>query len=154
MNEQSSYNPICKWTYNCGPRDFDFGADWGTLTIQRNSLLFIRLTLYFWNELDGWKTKTKIKTPPNAPTSEPYTFHGFLYHSWCKGVEGCAEKYFGLQYKFTCLMEIIYGGNSQQIVIDEYFFDSDTISNNLKFCKKDPLYNEFDSSCTDELPDC
>jgi len=147
-------NPKCMWTYNCEKRDYDFSVDWGTVTIQRNNLHYIRITLFFWNEIDEWITKSSIFTPPNSPTSQPYTFYAYIYHSWCKASEICVQNYFGKKYKFTTFVEILYGGNGQTLVIDEYDFDSDSISRNLKFCKTDLLYKEFAPDCTGELPDC
>jgi hypothetical protein len=115
----SSFNPNCFWTYNCGAKDYDFFATWGNLTVQRNNLQYIRISLYYWNEIDVWKTKSKTYILPNAPTSAPFTFNAQLIHSWCKGIQNCSQYYFGKQYKFSTLVEIIYGGNGQNLVIDE-----------------------------------
>jgi len=150
----SSFNPNCFWTYNCGAKDYDFFATWGNLTVQRNNLQYIRISLYYWNEIDGWKTKSQTFIPPNAPTSDPFTFNAQIIHSWCKGIQNCYQNYFGKQYKFSTLVEIIYGGNGHNLVIDEYFFDSNSVSTNLKYCKTDQFYNETHPSCTDELPNC
>ncbi len=150
----SNFIPDCFWTYNCGARDYDFSANWGNLTVQRKNLQYIRFTLYYWNEIDGWKTKSKTFIPPNPPTSDPFTFFAQLSLSWCKGIQNCYQAYFGKKYKFNTLVEIIYGGNGQQLVIDEYFYDSNSVSTNLKYCKTDPFYNETHPSCTNELPEC
>lgn len=106
----SIFNPNCYWTYNCGAKDYDFFATWGNLTVQRNNLQYIRISLYYWNEIDGWEIKSKTYIPPNAPTSDPYTVYAQLNHSWCKGIQNCYQNYFGKQYKFSTLVEIIYGG--------------------------------------------
>jgi hypothetical protein len=115
----SSFNPNCFWTYNCGAKDYDFFATCGNLTVQRNNLQYIRISLYYWNEIDVWKTKSKTYILPNAPTSAPFTFNAQLIHSRCKGIQNCSQYYFGKQYKFSTLVEIIYGGNGQNLVIDE-----------------------------------
>jgi len=154
-----NFNPECIWKFNCslngsGADDYDFFATWGNLTIHRNNLQYVRITLYYWNEVDGWKTKSKTYIPPNASTSDPYTFYAQLYYSWCKG-SGCnSPTYYGKKYKFNTLVEIIYGGNGQQLVIDEYYYDSNSISSNFKYCKTDPLYVEVHPDCTTRLPNC
>lgn len=89
-----NFTPTGYWTFNCGfngggANDFDFYyINWGNLTVQRNNLHYIRITLHFWNQIDGWKTKSKIFTPPNAPTSNPFTFYAEFHNSWCKGISG------------------------------------------------------------------
>lgn len=40
------------------------------------------------------------------------------------------------------------------MIVDEYFYDSDSIDTNLRFCRTDRLYREFAPACTDRLPEC
>ena len=150
----SILNPTCYWTYNCGAKDYDLFATWGNLTIQRNYLRYVRFSLFIWTNVDGWMTKTQTHTPINAPSSATFTFFGQLGKSWCKGTPGCNETYFGQIYKFHTLVEIMYGENNHNLNIDEFFFNSNSVSTNLKFCKTDPFYSETHSSCTNELPNC
>lgn len=147
------YIPEFWWTWNCGPADdYDCLADWGNLIIQRNNLRYIRTTLNFWNELDDWKQNSKVFTPPNAPTSEPFSVNPTIGYSWCKG--SCNSViYHKKNYKFITLLEIVYGGNGQQQVIDEYTFESDSVSKDLKFCKQDRYYIDR-WNCINNLLDC
>ena len=69
----SGFNPNCFWTSNCGAKDYDFYASWENLTVQRNNLQYIRISLYYWNEIDGWETKIT-----NFCSTE-YTNFGSLY---------------------------------------------------------------------------
>jgi hypothetical protein len=90
--------------------------------------------------------------PANLPYLINSKFH-FPLNQY-KGIQNCYQNYFGKQYKFSTLVEIIYGGNGHNLVIDEYIFDSNSVSTNLKYCKTDQFYNETHPSCTNELPDC
>lgn len=148
------YIPEFWWIWNCGSADdYDCLADQGNLTIQRNNLRYIKTTLNFWNELDGWKLISKTYIPPNAPTSKPYTFNPQLNSGFCKSSTCNHTDYFDKKYKFNTVFEIIYGGNGQSLVINEYFNDSKEISNNLRYCKNDPLYSDL-HNCADVLPVC
>jgi hypothetical protein len=71
------YIPNCLWRFNCspGPNDYDFYAQWGNLTIQLNYLRYIKIVLNFYNQIDGWIQKSQTFTPPNAPTSDPFSFY-------------------------------------------------------------------------------
>lgn len=150
-----NFEPDCFWTYNCGANDYDIYAVWGTLTVQRNYLRYVKIILNFYNQIDGWIQKSKTFIPPNAPTSDPFTFSAQLSDSWCKG-SGCDHTtYFGKKYKFNTSLFILSGGVGQYDYLDEeYIFNSNNISTNLKFCKTDLFYNETHPSCTDELPSC
>lgn len=151
----SNFISDCFWTYNCGARDYDIFATWENLTIQRNYLRYVKITLNFYTQLDGWLQKSKTFTPPNAPTSDPFTFYAQLSHSWCKGIPNCNQTYFGKKYRFNTCLFILSGGVGQYDLLDEeYIFNSDSVSTNLKFCKTDPFYNETHPSCTAELPNC
>lgn len=115
---------------------------------------YIKITLNLYNQLDGWIQKTKTFTPAGAPSSDPFTFYAELNHSWCK--HNCEHSaYFGKNYKFNTSLFVLSGGVGQYDYLDEdYIFNSDTVSTNLKFCKTDPLYSETHQSCTDQLPSC
>jgi hypothetical protein len=151
----SQYIPNFYWTFNCspGPNDYDYNAHWGEITIQRTNLQYIKVTLHHWNEIDGWKTTTRTFIPPNAPTSDPYSFNPSLGSGFCKSPDCNHENYFNKKYKFNTVFEIIYGGNGQQITIDEYFYDSNQISDNLKYCSNDLLYKDL-HNCFSNLPSC
>lgn len=151
-----NFNPNCFWKYNCslnesGADDYDFYANWGDLTVQRTNLQFIRISLFYWNSIDGWITRSKTSIPPNAPTSNPFSFYAQLYYGWCKGTNCNSSIYYGKRYNFSTLFEIIYGGNGSQLIIDEYLYDSPS---NLKYCKTDSLYVEIHPDCTNLLPEC
>lgn len=149
------YIPDFFWTFNCypGPNDYDCYANWGEVVVQRNELQYIRVTLHYWNEIDGWKLISKTYISPHAPTSKPYTFNPQLKSSFCKSSTCNHTDYFNKKYKFNTVFEIIYGGNGQLLVIDEYFYDSKEISNNLRYCKDDPLYSDL-HNCANVLPVC
>ncbi len=152
----ANFIPHCIWRFNCypGPDDYDFFATWGNLTIQRDFLRYVKSVLNFYNQIDGWIQKSKTFTPPDAPTSEPFTFNAELGHSWCK-INCDHTIYFGKTYKFNTSLFILSGGVGQHDYLDQdYIFDSDDISHNLKFCKTDPCYVEVSQACTDLLPDC
>jgi hypothetical protein len=111
-------------------------------------LQYVRATLHFWNEIDGWSTKSFNFIPPNAPTSDPYSFYAAIIDSWCVN---CGQDYNCKNYKFTTLLDIIYGGNGSALVIDEYQHDSE--SSGLKFCKQDKyFYDKY--NCSSEICDC
>lgn len=151
----SNFNPNCILKYNCGAEDFDFFATWGSLTVQRQFLRYIQITLNLYNQIDGWKNITKTFIPPNATSSLPFSFFAELNYCWCKTNTCDHTNYFGKKYKFNTSMFILSGGVPGIPYLDEeYTFNSDTISTNLKFCKTDPFYVEFDPVCTNKLPDC
>lgn len=88
-------------------------------------------------------TKTQIHTAINAPSSAPFLFFAQLVKSWCKCTSGCNVTYFGQIYKFHALVEIICGENSHNLNIDEFFFNSNSVSTNLKFYKTDPFITKL-----------
>ncbi len=150
-----SFKPDFFWTFNCspGPNDYDYNAGWGNISVQRNNLQYVKVTLHHWNEIDGWKTISRIYIPPNAPTSDPFNFNPQLGSGFCKSSSCNHQLYFRKKYKFNTVFEVVYGGNGQQIIIDEYFFDSDEVSNDLKYCNGDLLYKDL-HNCFAALPDC
>lgn len=113
----------------------------------------MQLILNFYNALDGWVQKSKTLIPPNAPTSNPFTFNASLYHSWCKGIQNCYQTYYGIGYKFNTILFILSNPGGE-VIDEEYTYNSDNYSTNLKFCKTDLYYSEISPSCTNLLPGC
>ncbi|MFN3694454.1 MAG: hypothetical protein ACK4UV_05550 [Ignavibacterium sp.] len=76
----SQYTPNFFWTFNCspGPNDYDYNANWENISVQRNNLQYVKVTLHHWNEIDGWKTISRIYVAPNAPTFDPFNFNAHL----------------------------------------------------------------------------
>lgn len=63
--------------------------------------------------------------------------------------------YFGKKYKFNTSLFILSGGVGEYDYLDEeYIFNSDSVSTNLKFCKTDNYYVEVSPVCTNLLPEC
>ena len=146
-----NFNPNCYWVYHCD-KDSDFIADWGNF--QRPNLQYVRINLLYRNEIDGWTSISKTHSPPNPPTSDPFTFFARIYHIFCRN-DACAHSdYYGKKYKFNTLFEIVTGGNGGAFEIEDYGFSGSSVSDNLKFCKTDPFYEESIPSCTAMLPDC
>ncbi len=151
----SNFNPNCIWKFNCGAEDFDFFATWGNLEIQRQYLRYVKITLNLYNQIDGWTTISKKFSPSSPPSSEPFTFFAELNYCWCKSSSCNHALYFGKKYKFNTSLFILSGGTNGIDYLDEdYTFNSDSISTNLKFCKTDLFYVEFDPVCTSQLPNC
>ncbi|MBM4176669.1 MAG: hypothetical protein FJ213_10935 [Ignavibacteria bacterium] len=151
----SNFIPDCNWTFNHGPqKDYDFRSDWGTLTIQRDNLRYVRVTLNFCNYLDGWTSISKTYTPETSPTSEPFTISPSIYHGWCKKPPDCDyENYLNVRYRFNTSFFIQYGSN--ELIDEEYTYNSDEVSTNLRICKHDPFFREdINPGCIDYLPEC
>lgn len=40
-----NFIPECSWAFHCGPqKDYDFDANWGNVTIQRDNLRYVKVT--------------------------------------------------------------------------------------------------------------
>ncbi len=150
----SNFMPECYWVFNCAPQmDYDFCSDWGPLTIQRDNLRYVKVTLNFYNNLDGWISKSQTYTPAVSPTSDPYTIRPIIYHGFCKKPDCNHENYFNVIYKFNTSFFIQYGSN--ELIDEEYTYNSDEVSTNLRICKHDPFFRaDIHPDCVDYLPEC
>lgn len=150
-----NFIPDCYWAFNCAPQeDYDFFAEWGSVTIQRNHLRYVKVTLNFYNQIDGWISISTTYTPPNSPTSNPFNFYAHIYHGWCKKPPDCEyENYLNARYRFNTSFFIQYGSN--ELIDEEYTYNSDEVSANLRICKHDPFFREdIFPDCIDYLPEC
>lgn len=147
-------NPTANWAYNCGKEDFDLIVDWGITSIQGTNLRYVRLMLSVSLPGNQVIQKTTTYTPYDAPTSDPYYFPGQIQVGW-KDEESSGNSIFlGETYSFVASIFILSGGvPGQEYIDEEYVFSSSSVSNNLKFCATDPLFNDL-FECVSSIPDC
>lgn len=147
-------NPSAYWAYNCGKKDFDLVVDWGITSIQRQNLRFVRLMLSVSLPGNQVLQKTVTYTPENAPTSDPYYFPGQIQVGWKDEESAGSSVFLGGAYSFVATIFILSGGvPGHEYTDEEYIFNSSAISNNLKFCSTDTLFNDL-FQCASSIPDC
>jgi hypothetical protein len=147
-------NPSAYWDYNCGKNDFDLVVDWGITSIQRQNLRYFRLLLSVSLTGNQVLQKTLTYTPYNAPTSDPYNFPGVIPICWPDEESSGNSIFLGKTYSFIASFFILSGGvPGQEYVDEEYIFNSSTVSNNLKFCLTDELFNDI-YYCGEFVPAC
>lgn len=149
-----NFIPECLWVFNCAPQmDYDFDANWGNVTIQRDNLRYVKVTLNFYNQIDGWTSRSNTYTPPNSPTSNPFNFNPRIYYGWCKDAECDYRNYLNARYRFQTSFFIQHGRN--ELIDEEYTYNSDEVSTNLRICKHDPFFRaDIYPDCVDFLPEC
>lgn len=121
--QDPNFDNTNKWDYNCGSRnDLDYLIRWGdfendnTLTIKRENMSKIKISIRCWNSRDGWITNSTTKSVSGGSTSEPYKFTQLTFHEEF-AVFQADPHYWGKRYSMEGKLEIYYNNGE---VIDTY----------------------------------
>lgn len=137
-------NPTAYWAFNCEKDDFDIVVDWGISSIQRQYLRYIRMMIGVSLPGNQVIQKSLTYTPYNAPTSDPFSFPGNIMITWPDEKPSGTSIFLGNSYSFIASIFILSGGvPGQEYVDEEYIFNSSSVSNDLRFCSTDELFNDF-----------
>ncbi len=114
MYQDPNFNSTNKWQYNCSNiNDLDYLVRWGnfegpqSLTIKRDNMTKIVITMRCWNSKDGWITKTSTKNVTGGSTSDPYTFTNLGFNQAFARFQADPD-YWGTRYTMEGKLEIYF----------------------------------------------
>lgn len=120
MYQDPNFNSTNKWDYNCSSiNDLDYLVRWcdfennNTLTIKRENMSKIIISIRCWNSKDGWINQSKTKNVQGGATSDPYTFTQLTFQE-AFARHQANPNYWGTRYSMEGKLEI-YFNNGESI---------------------------------------